>query len=101
MEYGSTPNNCLGVLGGILPLAERFAYLKFRYLFAAFYRLGHLLRERFGVLGALNIGFCIGGYYDALSLDMVPSESFTRHELPAFLGIPLVDVHLPYLKETC
>jgi hypothetical protein len=65
MEYGSTPNNCLGVLGGILPLAEKF------------------------------------GYYDALSLDMVPSESFTRHELPAFLGIPLVDVHLPYLKETC
>jgi hypothetical protein len=33
---GSTPNNCLGVLGGIPPLAERFTYLIFRYLVAAF-----------------------------------------------------------------
>jgi hypothetical protein len=32
----STPNNCMGVLGGIPPLAERFAYLNFRYLVAAF-----------------------------------------------------------------
>jgi hypothetical protein len=32
---GSTPNNCLGVLGGIPPLAERFAYLNFRYHVAA------------------------------------------------------------------
>jgi hypothetical protein len=31
---GSTPNNCLGVFGGIPPLAERFAYLYFRYLVA-------------------------------------------------------------------
>jgi hypothetical protein len=53
---GSTPNNCLGVLSDIPPLAERFAYLNFRYLVAdAFYRLDHALRERFGVLGALNM----------------------------------------------
>jgi hypothetical protein len=52
----STPNNCLGVLSGIPPLAERFAYLNFRYLVAAFYRLGHPLRERLGMLGALNMG---------------------------------------------
>jgi hypothetical protein len=26
----STPNDCLGVLGGIPPLAERFVYLNFR-----------------------------------------------------------------------
>jgi hypothetical protein len=31
-----TSNNCLGVLSGIPPLAERFAYLNFRCLFAAF-----------------------------------------------------------------
>jgi hypothetical protein len=37
---GSTLNNCLGVLSGIPPLVERFAYLNFRYLVAAFYRLG-------------------------------------------------------------
>jgi hypothetical protein len=35
---GSTPNNCMGVLGGISPLAER---LNFRYLVATFYRSGH------------------------------------------------------------
>jgi hypothetical protein len=53
---GSTPNNYLCVLGGIPPLAERFAYLNFKYLVAAFYQLGHPLRERLGVLMALNIG---------------------------------------------
>jgi hypothetical protein len=78
---GSTPKNCLGVLSGIPPLAERFTYLNFRYLVATFYRLGHLLRERLGVLGALSMGCCIGGYSDVLSLDIVPS--FTRHEVPA------------------
>jgi hypothetical protein len=71
---GSIPNNCLSVLGGIPPLAERFAYFKFRYLVVAFYQLGHPLRERLGVLGALNKGLCIVGYSDVLSLDIVPSE---------------------------
>jgi hypothetical protein len=91
---GSTPNNCLCVLDGIPPLAERFAYLKFRYLVAAFYRLGHPLRERLGVLGALNMGRCIRGYSDVLSFDIVPAKSFRRHELPALLGTPLVDEHM-------
>jgi hypothetical protein len=91
---GSTPNIYLAVLSGILPLAERFAYLNFIYLVAAFYRLGHLLRERLGMLGTLNMGRCIKGYFDVLSLDMIPSESFTRHELPALLGTPLVDRHM-------
>jgi hypothetical protein len=40
---GSTPNNCLGVLGGISPFAERFAYLNFGCFVAAFYRLGQPL----------------------------------------------------------
>jgi hypothetical protein len=35
----STPNNSMGVLNGIRPLAERFVYLNFRYLVAVFYRL--------------------------------------------------------------
>jgi hypothetical protein len=65
-----------------------FAYLNFKYLVAAFYRLGHLLRERLGVLGALNMGHCIGGYSDVLLLDIVPSESFTRH------GTHLVEGHM-------
>jgi hypothetical protein len=37
------------------------------------------------------MGCCIGGYSDVLSLDIVPSESFTRHELPAVIGTPLVE----------
>jgi hypothetical protein len=36
-HIGSTPNNCLGVVSGIPQLEERFAYLNFRYLVAAFY----------------------------------------------------------------
>jgi hypothetical protein len=91
---GSTTNNCLGVLGGIPPLAERIAFLNFRYLVAAFYRLDHPLRERLGVLGALNMGRCVWGYSDFLSLDIVSSKSFTRHELPALLGAHLVDEHM-------
>jgi hypothetical protein len=90
---GSTPNNCLGDLSGIPPLAKSFAYLN-RYLVAAIYRLGQPLRERLVVLGALNMGCCIRGYSDVLSLDIVPSESFTRHELPALLGTSLVDEHM-------
>jgi hypothetical protein len=46
------------------------------------------------VLGALNMGRCIRGYFEVLSSDMVPSESFTQHELPALLGIPFVDGHM-------
>jgi hypothetical protein len=87
---GSTLNNCLGVLSGIPSLAARFAYLNFRYLVAAFYRLGDPLRERFGELGALNMSRCIKGYFDVLSLEIVPSESLTWHELLAFLETPLV-----------
>jgi hypothetical protein len=44
--------------------------------------------------GALNMGRCIKGYSDVLPLDIDPSGSFTRHELPALLGTPLVDGHI-------
>jgi hypothetical protein len=46
------------------------------------------------MLGALNIGRCIKGYSDVLSLDIVPSKSFTRHELPALRRTALVDGHM-------
>jgi hypothetical protein len=91
---GSTPNNCLGVLSGIPSLAERFTYLNFKYLVAAYYRLGHPLRGRLVVLRALNIGHCIKEYFDVLSLDIIPFESYTRHELPAILGTRMVDGHM-------
>jgi hypothetical protein len=77
-----------------LQILRYFRYLNFRYFVAASYRLGHSLRERLGVLGALNMGCCIGGYSDVLSLDIVPSESLTLHKLPALLGTPFIDGHM-------
>jgi hypothetical protein len=93
---GSAPNNSLDVLSGIPPLAEKFAYLNFRYFVAAFYQLGHPLMERLGVMGAgaPNMSHCIKGYSDVLSLDIVPSESLMWHELSALRGTPLVDGHM-------
>jgi hypothetical protein len=91
---GSTPNNFLGVFSGIPPLAERFAYLNFRYYVAAFFRLDQPLRRRLVVLRPLNMGRYIKGCFDVLSLDIVPPESFTLQELPALLGTPLVDGHM-------
>jgi hypothetical protein len=89
---GSTPNNCLGVLDGIPPVAERLAYLKFRFLVAAFYRLGHSLRERLGVLGGAEyVSLHQRIFQFLIILDIVSSESFTRHVLPAFLRTLLVD----------
>jgi hypothetical protein len=61
------------------PLAGRLAYLNFRYFLAAFYRLGHPLRKRLGVLGALNMSRCIKGYSDDFS-----NETFTQHSLDSF-----------------
>jgi hypothetical protein len=37
MGSTATPNNCQGVQSGKPPLAERFAFLNFRSLVAAFY----------------------------------------------------------------
>jgi hypothetical protein len=37
---------------------------------------------------------CIQGYFSVLSMNITPSESFTRHELSALLDTPLVDMHM-------
>jgi hypothetical protein len=89
----STSNNSLGVYSGIPSLPERLVYLNSRYLVAVFYRLGLPLREKLKDLGTINSSRCIQGYSNVLSMDIIPSESFTRHELSAFLGTPLVNVH--------
>jgi hypothetical protein len=86
----STPNNNLEILSGIAPLAERFVYLNFRYLVVVFYRLYHLLKRRLETLGELNLGRCIAGCSDVLPLNVVPSESFTRHDFPALLAAHFV-----------
>jgi hypothetical protein len=58
---GSTPNNCLGVFRGITPLAERLAYLNFRYLVAAFYRLGQPLwcSSDFDIISSVQLVFSL------------------------------------------
>jgi hypothetical protein len=77
----STPNNSLGVFSGKAPLAERFVYLNFRYLVVVFYRLDHPLKRRLETLRELNLSHCIAWYSDVLPLNVVLSESFTRHDL--------------------
>jgi hypothetical protein len=86
----STPNNSLRVLSGIAPLGERFLYLNFRYLVAVFYCFDHPLKRRLETLGELNLRRCIAGCSDVLPLNVVPSESFTRHDLPALLAANFV-----------
>jgi hypothetical protein len=92
----STPNNSLGVLSGIAPLAERFMFLNFKYLVAIFYRLVHRLKRRLETLKELNMGDGIAYYYDVLPLNLVSSESFTCNELslPALLVTHFVDDHM-------
>jgi hypothetical protein len=64
----STPNNSLGVLSGIAPLAERFLYMNFRYLVAVFYCLDHPLKRRLETLRELNLGRCIASHSDVFPL---------------------------------
>jgi hypothetical protein len=40
------------------------------------------------------VGRCIVGYSDVLPLNIVSSESFTRHEMPALLATHFVDYHM-------
>jgi hypothetical protein len=82
----STPNNSLGVLSGIAPLAERLVFLNFNHLVAVSYRLDHPLKRRLETLEELNLGRCFVSYSDVLPLNVVSSESFTRHNLPALLA---------------
>jgi hypothetical protein len=86
-----TPNNSLGVLSGI---AERFVYLNFRYLVAVFYLLDHPLKRRLETLRKLNLGRCIAGYSDVLPMNVVSSQSFTQHDLPALLAAHFVGDHM-------
>jgi hypothetical protein len=90
----STPNNSLGVLSGIAPLAETFVYPNLKYLMAVFYRIYHPLKRRLETLRELNLSRCLGGFFDVLPLNIVSSESFTRHDLPALLATHFVGDHM-------
>jgi hypothetical protein len=49
------------------------------------------LKKRLENLKELNLGRCIAGYSDVLPLNIVSSESFTRHDLPALLAAHFVE----------
>jgi hypothetical protein len=69
-------------------------YLNFRYLVVDFYRLDHSLERSFETLRKLNLGRCFADYPDVLPLNIVSSESFTRHDLPALLDTHFVGDHI-------
>jgi hypothetical protein len=78
-----TPNNSLGVLSGIAPLAERFVYLNFRYLVAVFYTV----LRRLETLRGLNLGRCIAGYSDVLTLNIVSHDKICRRSWVLILWV--------------
>jgi hypothetical protein len=52
----------------------------------------------FETLRELNLGHCIAGYAIVLPLNIVSSESFTRHDLPALLSTHFVGDHRKFLR---
>jgi hypothetical protein len=66
-----------------------------------FYWLGHPLREKLRDPETTNMTRCIQGYCNVLSIDITPSESFTRHELSVLPGTPLVDVQMENGALSC
>jgi hypothetical protein len=65
--------------------AGMICLLNSRYLVVVLYRLCHPMREKLRDLGTMNMSRCIQGYSNVLSMDITPSESFTRHKLLALL----------------
>jgi hypothetical protein len=61
---------------------------------AVLYRLDHPLKRRLKTLRELNLGRCIAGYSDVLPLNIVSSESFTRHGFAALLASHFVEDHM-------
>jgi hypothetical protein len=48
-----------------------------------------------------RLGRCIAGYSDVLPLNVGPSESFTRHDLPALLAAHFVGDHMEAALSEC
>jgi hypothetical protein len=61
---------------------------------AVFYCLYHPLKRSLETLRELNSGRCIADYSDVFLLNIVSSESFTRHDLPVLLASHFVGGHI-------
>jgi hypothetical protein len=81
----STPNNSLGVLSGVSPLAERCMYLNYRYLATVFHKHGHLLRERLETLNRLNSERCMEGFSLVAQFTIQPSRTHTQYDLASLV----------------
>jgi ABC-type uncharacterized transport system permease subunit len=87
----STPNNSLGVLRGIFPLAERFIYLNYRFLVTVFHKHGHPLRERLEILNRLNSERCMKGFALVAHFTFQLSKTYAQYDLAVLVLVPDID----------
>jgi hypothetical protein len=82
----STPNNSLGGLSGVSPLAEICMYLNYRYLVSVFHKHGHPLRERFENLNRLNLERCNKGFALVAQFTFQSSRTYAQYDLAYMTG---------------
>jgi hypothetical protein len=88
----SKPNNSLGVLSGVFPLAEICMYLNYRYLVTVFHKHGHLLRERLKTLKRLNSEKCMKGFaLEVAQFTFQASRNYAQYDLAALVSVPDID----------
>jgi hypothetical protein len=87
----STPNNSLGVLSGVSPLAERCMYLNYRYLVTIFHKHGHPLRERLETLNRFNSDICMKGFALEAQFTFQPSRTYAQYDVAALVFVPDID----------
>jgi hypothetical protein len=88
----STPNNSLGVLSGVSPLAERCMYLNYRYLVTIFHKHGHTLRERLETSEQIIYSeICMKGFVLSTQFTFQPSRIYAQYDLAALVSVPDFD----------
>jgi hypothetical protein len=87
----STPNDSLGVLSGVSPLAERCLYLNYRYLVTVFHKHGHPLRERIETLNRLNSEKCMEGFALVALFTFHPPRTYAQYDLAALVSVSDID----------
>jgi hypothetical protein len=87
----STPNNTLGVLSGVSPLAKRCMYLNYRFLVTICHKHGHPLRERLETLIRLSSGRCLKGFTLVVQFTFQPSRTYAQYDLAALVSVPDID----------
>jgi hypothetical protein len=86
-----TPNNSLGVLTGVSPMAERCKYLNYRYLATVFHKHVHPLRERLETLNRLNSERCMKIFALVAQFTFHPSSTYAQYDPAALVSVPDID----------